>query len=55
MNRTAESLKKELLKHLKLSQKTITAILFCLDENKVIISQGTCNVNGVLTICLNYL
>ena len=44
----------ELLKLLKLSQKTITTILFCLDENKVT-SQGTCNVNGVLTIFLNYL
>ena len=45
----------ELLKLLNSSKKiTVNAtILFYLDENKVILSQGTCHFKGVL-IFLNY-
>ena len=45
----------ELLKLWNISQKIAltTTILFCLDENKVILLQGTCYLDGAL-IFLNY-
>ena len=45
----------ELLKLWNISQKIAltTTILFCLDENKVILLQGTCNLDEAL-IFLNY-
>ena len=43
----------ELLELVSQKIELTTTILFCLDENKVILSQGTCNLNGAL-IFLNY-
>ena len=43
----------ELLKLLSQKIQLTTTILFCLDKNKVILSQGTCNFNGAV-IFLNY-